>query len=482
MVSVALPAIQSDLDASLGDMTWVVNAFVLFLASLILIGGSLGDHLGRRRIFTAGVVLFGVASLGCALAPNVEALIAARALKGVGGAMLVPTSLAILSAAFPKETRGRAVGAWSGFAALTSAGGPVFGGWLVDAFGWPSVFLINLPIAALTVAMAIAFVPESRGGDSKAPLDWTGAALAAVGLGLFTFGLVRASEDGADGLTWAAVFGGLAIFAGFVAWEARTPHPMAPLSLFRSRTFSGANLLTLALYSALAGALFFVPFVLIQGQGYSATQAGAAFLPFSLPLGILSGWVGGLMGRFGARLPLIIGPVIVAGAFALMTTFAEPRSYWTSWFWAFLMLGAGMTLVVAPLTTAVLNAVDDAWSGAASGVNNAVARTAQLVAVAAFGALAVLAYGPALRDRLAAADLPPAAEQALLAQTSSLAETELPAGLSRPQAAEARRAVDAAFFQGFRAVAAACAALALLASAIPALMVRDREAAPHRKA
>lgn len=386
-LGVALPAIQEDLNASLRDMSWVVNAYVLFLASLILIGGSLGDHLGRRRVFIGGVVLFALASLGCALAPTAEALIAARALKGVGGALLVPNSLAILSAAFPKETRGRAIGAWSGFAALTSAGGPVFGGWLVDAFGWESVFLINIPIAAATVLLAVLFVPESRGGE-KGGLDWTGAALAAGGLGLLAFGLVRVSETGVDGLGLGAMIAGGAVFAGFVGWEARSTQPMAPLELFRSRTFSGVNLVTVLLYAGLGGALFLVPFQLIDGQGYSAAQAGAAFLPFSLPLGLLSGLVGGQMKRIGVRRPLFLGALIAAAALAAMGLFApaEPP-YFASWFWAFLGLGLGMTLVVAPLTTAVFNSVPDAMSGVASGVNNALTRTAQLLAVAVAGGL-----------------------------------------------------------------------------------------------
>ena len=388
VVSVALPAIQQDLSASLGDMSWVVNGYVLFLASLILIGGSLGDHYGRRRVFIAGLILFALASLGCALAPTAEALIAARAVKGIGGALLVPNSLAILSAAFPKATRGRAIGAWSGFGALTSAGGPVFGGWLVDAFGWEAIFLINVPVAAVTVLMAIAFVPESRGGE-KGGLDWTGAGLAAVGLGLFAYGLVRVAEAGADAVSWGALAAGTAVFAGFVAWEARSRQPMVPLGLFRSRTFSGVNLATVLLYAGLGGALFLVPFQLINEEAYSAAQAGAAFLPFSLPLGLLSGFVGGQMLRFGVRRPLFLGALITAAALASMSVFAGTEaSYFASWFWPFLALGVGMTLVVAPLTTAVFNSVADEMGGVASGVNNAVARTAQLIAVAAAGALA----------------------------------------------------------------------------------------------
>jgi EmrB/QacA subfamily drug resistance transporter len=328
-----------------------VNAYVLSLASLILIGGSLGDHYGRRRIFVVGVALFAAASLACALAPTAETLIAARALKGVGGALLVPNSLAILSAAFSRETRGGAIGAWSGFGALTGAGGPVFGGWIVDAFGWEWVFLINVPIAALTVLLAVLVVPESRGGE-KGGLDWTGAGLAATGLGLFAYGLVRLA-DGGSAVAVSAILAGLAVFAGFVAWEARSTQPMAPLGLFRSRTFSGVNLVTAFLYAGLTGALFLVPFQLIEQEGYSAAQAGAAFLPLSIPLALLSGVVGGHVKRLGARWPLVVGGAVACAALASMALVAgTDASYFASWFWPFLGLGLGMTLVVAPLTTA----------------------------------------------------------------------------------------------------------------------------------
>jgi EmrB/QacA subfamily drug resistance transporter len=389
-VSVALPAIRADLDASLADMGWVVNGYVLLLASLILLGGALGDRYGRRRVFVIGVVVFAIASLLCALAPDARSLIAARALKGAGGALLVPNSLAILSAAFPRETRGRAVGTWSGFAALTGAGGPVLGGCLVDAFGWPSVFLVNLPVAAAAVLLAVAFVPESRGGGGRrVPLDWTGAALATAGLGAFAFGLVRLSEGQTDGAAWGALAAGLAVFAAFLLHERRASGPMVPLGLFRSRTFSGVNAVTALLYAGLGGALFLVPFQLMERAGYSAAEAGAAFLPFTLPLGLLSGAVGGRMNRMGARAPMALGALLTAAALAGMAWVAgRELPYFAGWFWAFLALGLGMTLVVAPLTTAVFNSAPDDQGGTASGVNNAVTRTAQLLAVAALGGLA----------------------------------------------------------------------------------------------
>jgi EmrB/QacA subfamily drug resistance transporter len=425
-LSVALPAIRTDLRASVADMSWVVNAYVLLLASLILLGGALGDRYGRRRVFVAGVALFALASLLCALAPDARSLIAARALKGVGGALLVPNSLAILSAAFPRETRGRAIGAWSGFAALTGAGGPVVGGWLVELWGWPSIFLLNLPIAAAAVLLAVLFVRESLGGEDRGlPLDWMGAGLATGGLGAAAFGLVRLGEGQRDLLSWGALAVGVAVFTAFLLWERRAESPAVPLELFRARTFAGVNAVTALLYAGLGGALFLVPFELMEREGYSATAAGAAFLPFSLPLGLLSGAVGARLGRIGVRGPLTLGAAVTAAALAGMTLIAgRELPYFAGWFWVFAGLGAGMTLVVAPLTTAVFNSVPDAQGGTASGVNNAVTRTAQLLAVAVFGGAA-------------------------------------PTG-------------------GFRGIALACAALALAAAATAWITVRDGDAAGRR--
>ena len=395
-VGVALPAIRADLDASLTDMGWVVNAYVLLLASLILLGGALGDRYGRRLIFVVGVGLFAAASLACALAPNATSLIAARAVKGVGGALLIPNSLAILSAAFSREDRGRAIGTWSGFAALTGAGGPVVGGWLVGALGWPSVFLINLPIAGAAALLAALFVPESRGGpesgggdEQRLPLDWLGAFLATAGLAAATLGLVRISEGKMDLAGGGSLLVGIALLGGFLLQEARARNPMVPLGLFRVRTFAGVNGVTALLYAGMGAGLFLVPFQLIEQHGYSAAQAGAAFLPFTLPLGLLSGAVGARMNRLGARAPMALGALITAASLAAMALIAgRDLPYAAGWLWAFLGVGLGMTLVVAPLTTAVFNSVADDQGGTASGVNNAVTRTAQLLAVAALGGLA----------------------------------------------------------------------------------------------
>lgn len=463
VVNVALPALQSDLDATQAGVQWVVQAYALTLAALILVGGSLGDRYGRRRIFAIGVALFTVASVGCGLAADVTQLIVARAIQGVGGALLVPGSLAIISAAFPEQqARGRAIGTWSGFTSITTAIGPVLGGWLVDNASWRWIFFLNLPLALVVLAVTYRWLPESRDADATGRLDWPGAVLATVGLGAVVLGLTEVPARGWDEPLVLGLlgFGALALVA-FVLLERRTPAPMMPLGLFRSRTFSGANLLTLLLYGALGGALFFVPFNLIQVQGYDATSAGAALLPMILILFALSRWAGGLIGRFGARLPLIVGPSIAALGFALFIPPGIGGSYWTTFFPAALVLGVGMAVTVAPLTTAVMSAVSEQRAGVASGINNAVARTAGLLALAVFGVIVAGVFDGAADERLDRIDLPVAARASLDDQRDRLAAVEMPPEVSGEQAPRVERAIDAAFVQGFRWVMAVAAGLAL---------------------
>lgn len=457
VVNVALPALQASLNATAPQVQWVVEAYALLLASLILVGGSLGDIFGRRRVFTLGVTLFAVASAWCGLAPTIAHLIAARALQGIGGAMLVPGSLALISANYPEAERGRAIGTWSGFSAMTAAIGPVLGGALVQHGGWRWVFFLNLPLSAAVLAICYAKVPESRNESATRHVDLLGALLATAGLGALVFGLIERTPP------WSLA--GLLILAVFLWTEARTAAPMLPLALFRNRNFAGANLLTLFLYTGLGGVLFFFPLNLIQVQGYSPTQAGAALLPLILLLFVLSRWAGGLVARYGSRLPLIAGPLIAAGGFALFAIpGAKAGSYWTTYFPAAVVLGVGMSITVAPLTTTVMSAVDAQRSGIASGINNAVSRVASLLAIAILGAVLFSAFNHSL-DTGPARALPATERIKLAAASTSDAQT--------------RQAVQDGFIAGYRQVIWIAAALALASAATAALFFqKPNHAAP----
>jgi EmrB/QacA subfamily drug resistance transporter len=481
VVNVALPAIQQGLGATASATQWVVNVYTLMLGALVLVGGAAGDRFGRRRVFLAGIAVFALASAGCAAAPGSASLIAARAAQGMGGALMVPGSLALIAASFPEAERGRAIGTWAGAGALTTALGPVLGGWLVEVWSWRAVFLLNLPLAAAASWMTLRHVPESRDAEAP-PLDWIGAAAATVALGALTYAAVAAGESGpwsAAVLVPAAV--GVAVAAGFLRHEARAAHPMVPLGLFRSATFSGANALTLLLYAALTGALFLLPFELIQLRGYSPAEAGAAFLPFSLLMGLLSRVSGGLSQRFGARGPLVLGPAVAALGFALLGLSAgRDWSFWWSVLPGMVVLGLGMTTTVAPLTTAVMEAADERHAGAASGINNAVARVAGLLAVAVLGTAALAVQASALDRRLADMGLAPEARAAVAEARPGFAAPPPVEGLSGAE----RRAVSAAsgdaFLVAYRAMMLTCAGLALGAAAVAAGTIRpDRRPSPR---
>ncbi len=388
VVNVALPRIGEDLGADLGGLQWTVNAYMLTLAALILLGGALGDRYGRRRVFVVRVVWFALASLLCGLAPNAGVLIGARALQGVGGALLTPGSLALIQSAFRQEDRARAVGAWSGLGGVAAAVGPFVGGWLVDGPGWRWVFLLNVPLAAVCVPVALRHVPESRDPRAGGRFDVAGAALGALALGAVTYALIAAPDAGASPLVVAAAVGGLLLAAGFCYLEAHRAEPMLPLGLFAMRQFTAINLVTLCVYAAFGG-FFFLSVVQLQVVvEYSALQAGAALLPTTVLMLLFSARSGELAQRTGPRLPLTVGPLLCAAGMLLMMRVGPDAVYWRDVLPALVVLGAGMVTLVAPLTATVLASVDVGRAGLASGINNAAARAAGLVAVAALPLLA----------------------------------------------------------------------------------------------
>ncbi|MGC1380319.1 MAG: DHA2 family efflux MFS transporter permease subunit [Candidatus Baltobacteraceae bacterium] len=390
-VNVSLPVLQRELNTTTAQTQWVIEGYALFLSALILTGGALGDLYGRRLVFAAGIAIFAIASLGCALAPNVAVLIVARCVQGIGGALSMPGSLSLISAAYSGEARGRAIGLWSGFSALTAALGPVIGGWLTQSFSWRYVFLINIPIAILVLAILAFAVAESRDASADRRVDVIGAALATLGLGLVVYGLIGMNSGRLEALPIGLAVAGLVVLGLFVAFERRTDDPMVRCDLFASRNFSVANVYTFFLYMAIGGSLYFVPFVLINVHHYSPTAAGAALLPFIFIMVVASRWSGGLVARVGPRTPLVLGAILAGAGFLAYALPGTGGSYWTTFFPAATILGLGGALFVAPLTTTVMNAVSVDHSGVASGVNNAVARTAGLIGIAALGILVTAA-------------------------------------------------------------------------------------------
>ena len=472
VVNVALPALQAAFHASGTQVQWVIESYALFLAALILVGGSLGDHFGRRRVFLIGTVFFGASSVACGMAASMGALIAARALQGVGAAMLIPGSLALISASFPEETRGKAIGTWSGFSAITAAVGPLLGGALVQYGSWRWVFFLNVPFAVAVVVLCLWHVPEVQ-AEQQAPLDWVGAALATLGLSALTFALL---EFARFPLAWLLGVFGVVLLVLFVLWQAHLGESaMVPLRLFRSRNFSGANLLTLLLYAALAGLLYYQPLNLIQVQHYTPQQAGAAMLPIIVLMFLLSRWSGGLVEHVGERLPLVAGPLVVAAGFLLLAVPGVGGSYWMTYFPGQVVLGLGLSVTVAPLTTTVMNAVSKESAGVASGVNNAVSRVTSLLAIAVFGLFFQQSFSAALLHGLQSAAVSDTLRQSVYAQRTALAAIASP----EPQV---RQAVEWAFVAAFRRMAVAAAVLALLSSAAALWLVRRRTGAPSPSA
>lgn len=483
-LNVALAVLQDDLGATGVELLWIVNAYMLLLGALILLGGALGDRLGRNRVFRTGIMLFAGASLACGLAPTTPLLIAARAVQGIGGALLVPGSLAILTATINPDERGRAIGYWSSATTITTVGGPILGGLFADVGFWRGVFLINLPLAVVAV-IALRAVPETRDEDAPEQLDYPGAILTVLGLAGLTFGLIQVGERGVTAglrnpVNLIALAAGVVMLLAFVWVEARSTHPLVNLNLFRSRAFSGTNLITGFLYGALSGGMFFLPLNLIQVQGYDSSLAGLTLLPFSILLTVLSPWAGRLVDRTGPRLLLTVGPVLVGAAFialALPGLTGGPADFWLTYFPGIVLLGLGMGLTVAPLTTTVMNAVPSQRSGTASGINNAVSRQAQVVMLALFGAVALGFFSVALDREIDDRDFTPQQASVLRDQASDLANAAPPQDWSEADTAAGEAAIHEAFVATFRPLMLLAAGLCGISALLAAVVLGGREEA-----
>jgi EmrB/QacA subfamily drug resistance transporter len=474
VMNVALPAVQAELGASAREVQWSYGAFALVLSALILVGGTLGDRLGRRLLFVVGAAIFGAASLWCALVPDTGLLVVARAVQGLGGALLIPASLAIVGASFEGKQRARAIGAWGALSGLAMAVGPVLGGLLVEYVSWRAAFLIAPAMAIVAIPIALSHVPESRDPDARR-LDLAGAILATTGLAGVVYALIESSARGfGDARVLAALVLGLIALSAFVLVEQHARHPMVPPSLFHSRSFTGANLVTLLFYIALTGSLFYLPFLMMQVHGYSAFVAGSVFLPFVAMALLIGRFSGRISARFGAKLPLVVASLaLAAGLLLFALPGAENGSYWISFFPAMVVQGFGMALAITPMTTAALGSVEGEHSGMASGVNNAVTRVAGLLAVAVLGALIYGAFSTSLDARMEAMNMPAEIRIAMEAAKADLGAAEAPASVNSGMEAQIERAIDESFVAGFRAVMLVCAGLALASALIAALLVGD---------
>lgn len=477
-LNVALPALQNDLQANGVQLLWIVNAYLLMLAALILVGGSLGDKLGRKKVFMIGISLFMLASLACGFAPTTEFLIGARVVQGIGGAMMIPGSLAIITACFGPGRRGRAIGTWSAATTMVTVAGPVLGGFLADAGLWRGVFLLNLPLGIATLVVLYFKVPESRNEEIAGKIDYPGAVLATLGLVGLTYGFISLHDLGfGDPRIYGMLLGGIFALVACVIVEARSDHPMMPLHLFKSRTFSGTNLLTLFLYGALSVGTLFLSLNLVQAQGYSQSIAGLADMPFALLLTGLSRPAGRLADRYGPRLPLIVGPLLSGLGFLLMAFVGltdGPSNYWTTFLPGIMVLGVGMGFTVAPLTTAVMGAVETHYAGTASGINNGVSRTAGVLAVAIVGSVALYTFTGALTAHTVDINLSNQARVVLQSTAGQLGQALLSTEVALENVAAVKTAIKLAFVDTFRVVMIICAGLACLSAIMAALLVESR--------
>jgi EmrB/QacA subfamily drug resistance transporter len=477
-LNVALPALQKDLGITGTELLWVINGYALFLSALLLVGGSLGDLYGRNKVFLIGLAVFSVSSLFCGISQTPLQLIIARSFQGIGGALLTPGSLSILSSQFSSENRGKAIGIWSTFSALTAIFGPILGGWLAGMGLWRVIFFINIPLSIIVFVTMIAKVPESKNPQAE-KLDFWGALLVTLGLGGITYGFIESPNHGfGDIQIMTSLLIGGASLIGFILVQRYSKHPMMPLQLFKSSTFSGGNLLTLFVYAALGGAMFFLPLNLIQIQGYSELNAGLAMLPIIFSIAGISTQMGKYVDRHGVRLPLIIGPIITSVGFFLFSVnciTAGPEDYWQTFFISFLLIGVGMGITVAPLTTAVMGAVSEDNAGIASGINNTVARAAGVLAIALLGSLALFSFNKSIEQKISGMDLTESIKNEIMLESSKLAGAEVPEALSADNKIIIKQVYKDSFIEAFNKVIYIAAIMTFLGGIMALIFIRPEK-------
>jgi EmrB/QacA subfamily drug resistance transporter len=477
-LNVALPALQKDLGITGTELLWVINGYALFLSALLLVGGSLGDLYGRNRVFLIGLAIFSVSSFLCGISQSSLQLIIARAIQGIGGALLTPGSLSILSSQFGSGSRGKAIGIWSTFSALTAIFGPILGGWLAGIGLWRVIFFINVPLSIIVFISMIAKVPETKNPKAE-KLDIWGALLVTLGLGGITYGFIESANHGFDNiLIMTSLLIGGASLIGFILVQRYSKHPMMPLDLFKSSTFSGGNLLTLFVYAALGGAMFFLPLNLIQIQGYSELNAGLSMLPIIFSIAGISTLMGRYVDRYGVRLPLIIGPIITSVGFYLFSLngiTSGPASYWQTFFISFLLIGVGMGITVAPLTTAVMGAASEDNAGIASGINNTVARAAGVLAIALLGAVALFSFNKSIERQISDMNLTDSMKNEIILESSNLAAAEAPAGLTEDNKVIIEQVYKDSFIAAFNKVVYIAAILTFLGGLMALIFIRPKK-------
>lgn len=477
-LNVVLPSLQKSLNASGADLFWILNAYLLMLASLILIGGAMGDKLGRKKVFMAGIFIFICGSAACGFANSVLLLVAFRMLQGIGGALMIPGSLSLISSSINPAERGKAIGTWSAFTTVVTMGGPILGGALADAGLWRYIFFINIPFGIAALIMLAFRVKEVRDEGADRSLDLPGAAAIALGLALVTFGFLRMPAMGwQNWQVYGSLLAGIALLIVFIIIEQKSKHPMMPLQLFSNATFSGANLLTFFLYAGLGAGMLFLSLDMVQAQGYSQLKSGLTFLPFTVLMVTLARFAGTLADKHGPKWLLVIGPA-TAGLGLLILSFVRetngPADYWTTFFPGVLVLGLGMSFTVAPLTTAVMTSVSDHFSGTASGINNAMTRISGVFANAIFGALAVLFFAGALQQEIAPLKLAPQEKQMIMKQAANLGNAQLPKGTDAAHEAAIDKAFRKGFISAYGKIMKLSAGLGFLGAAMGLLFIRKK--------